>query len=133
MGGKKSKPDLMDISIELRLNAKQMERQAEKLKGQEKAERKKILEAMNTGKMDDAKVHAETVIRTRKEAINVRRFGVKMSALSQKIESAARTEQMSKTMNTTCKMLQKAMKKMDSNGVSFNSCISYILIWKILS
>ena len=55
-------------------------------------ERKKILEAMNSGKMEDAKVHAETVIRTRKEAINVRRFGVKMSALSQKIESAARTE-----------------------------------------
>lgn len=47
---------------------------------------------MNSGKMDDAKVHAETVIRTRKESINVRRFGVKMSALSQKIESAARTE-----------------------------------------
>ena len=59
-----------------------MERQAEKLKGQEKAERKKILDCMNTGKMDDAKVHAETVIRARKEAINVRRFGVKMQALS---------------------------------------------------
>ena len=42
--------------------------------------------------MDDAKVHAETVIRTRKEAIKVRRFGVKMQALSTKIESAARTE-----------------------------------------
>ena len=50
---------------------------------------------MNKNQMDEAKIHAETVIRSRKEAINVRRFGVKMSALSQKIESAARTQQMS--------------------------------------
>ena len=41
--------------------------------------------------MDNAKVYAETVIRNRKEAINVRRFGVKMAALSSKIEGAART------------------------------------------
>ena len=118
MGGKKSKPDLMDVSIELRLNAKQMEKQAQKLQAQEKKERAKILDAMNKNQMDEAKIYAETVIRTRKEAINVRRFGVKMSALSQKIESAARTQQMSQTMKTTVPLLQKAMKKMDSNGVS---------------
>ena len=31
MGNGKSKPDLMDVSIELKMNAKQMERQANKL------------------------------------------------------------------------------------------------------
>ena len=36
-------------------------------------------------------MHAETVIRQKKESISVRRFGVKMSALSSKIEGAART------------------------------------------
>ena len=91
MGNKKSKPDLMDVSIELRLNAKMMEKQASKIEAQEKAERKKILDAMNKGQVDNAKIYAETVIRQRKEAINVRRFGVKMQALSSKLESAART------------------------------------------
>ncbi len=62
---------------------------------QEKSERKKILDAMQKNKVEDAKIYAETVIRQRKEAINVRRFGVKMSALASKIESAARTNQMS--------------------------------------
>ena len=73
---------------------------------------------MNKGQMDNAKIYAETVIRQKREAINVRRFGVKMSALSQKIEGAARTQQMSETMQKTVPILQKAMKKMDSAGVS---------------
>ena len=47
---------------------------------------------MNKNQVDNAKIYAETVIRQRKEAINVRRFGVKMSALSAKLESAARTQ-----------------------------------------
>ena len=41
--------------------------------------------------MDQAKIHAETVIRERKEALNLRRFGVKMGALSLKLEIAHRT------------------------------------------
>ena len=63
MGNGKSKPDLMDVSIELKMNAKQMERQAAKLETQSKNERKKILDAMNKGQMDNAKIYAESVIR----------------------------------------------------------------------
>ena len=33
---------------------------------------------MNKGDMESAKVFAENVIRAKKEAVNVRRFGVKM-------------------------------------------------------
>ena len=118
MGGKTRKPDLMDVSIDLKLNAKMMEKQAQKLDAQERSERKKILDAMNKGQMENAKIYAETVIRQRKEAINVRRFGVKMGALAAKIEGAARTQEMSKTMANTVPALQKAMKQMDSAGVS---------------
>ena len=75
---------------------------------------------MNKGRMDDAKIYAETVIRQRKECNSVRRFGVKMSALASKIEGAARTQQMSKTMSDTIPALQKAMKQMDSAGVSIS-------------
>ena len=49
------------------------------------------MDAMNKGQMENAKIYAETVIRQRKEALNVRRFGVKMGALASKIESAARS------------------------------------------
>ena len=105
MGNKKSKPDLMDAAIELRINAKQMEKQAAKLEAKENAERKRILDALNKGQTDNAKIYAENVIRSRKEALNVRRFGVKMQALSQKLESAARTQEMSKSMQSTIPIL----------------------------
>ena len=48
--------------------------------------------------MENAKVFAENVIRNRKEAIALRRFGVKMGALAAKIESAARTNDISQTI-----------------------------------
>lgn len=44
MGNKQKKPDLMDVAIELKMTARQMERQSQKLEQQEKAERKKILD-----------------------------------------------------------------------------------------
>ncbi len=42
--------------------------------------------------MDSAKIFAENAIRNKKEALNLKRFGVKMSALASKLESAYRTQ-----------------------------------------
>ena len=56
---------------------------------------------MSKGQLDVAKIHAETVIRQKREAINVQKFGVKMGALAMKIEGAARTQEMTNTMATT--------------------------------
>ena len=58
------------------------------------------------------------MIRNRKEALNVKRFGVKMGALATKIESAARTQNISETISKTLPMLQRCMQKMDAMGVS---------------
>ena len=63
MGGKTKKPDLYDVAIDLKLNAKMMEKQAQKLETQERTERKKILTAIEKGQMENARVYAETVIR----------------------------------------------------------------------
>ena len=74
------------------MNSKQLLKQADKIEQQEAAERKKVIAYMNKGDMESAKVFAENVIRSKKEALHVRRFGVKMQALAQKVESAARTQ-----------------------------------------
>lgn len=42
--------------------------------------------------MESAKIYAENVIRNRKEALNLKRFAVKMGALAAKLESAYRTQ-----------------------------------------
>ena len=81
--------------MELKMTARSMERQSQKMEQQEKAELKKIVDALNKGNMDNAKIFAETVIRNRKEALNLKRFGVKMGALAAKLESAHRTQNVS--------------------------------------
>ena len=68
--------------------------------------------------MENAKVFAETVIRNRKEALNLKRFSVKMGALAAKLESAYRTQNISETISKTVPMLKNCMKKMDTLGVS---------------
>ena len=98
MGNSESQPDLMDVAIEMKLNSKMITKQAQKIEQQEAAEKKKVLQYMQKGDMESAKVFAENAIRAKKECLNTRRFGVKMSALASKIESAARTQQMSQTM-----------------------------------
>ena len=76
------------------------------------------MQALDKGQMENAKIYAENVIRNRKEALNLRRFGVKMGALSAKLESAYRTQEVSKQIAESIPMLKKAMKDMDSIGVS---------------
>ena len=108
----------MDVAIDLKLNAKMMDKQASKIEAQEKATRKKILTALNSGQTENAKIFAETAIATKKEAQNTRRFAAKMGALSMKIESAARTQQMSEQLKASVPALTTAMKQMEKMGVA---------------
>jgi len=91
--------------MDLKMTSRQLERQSVKLEGGEKAELTKIKTALDKGQMENAKVFAENVIRNRKEAINLRRFGVKMGALSAKLESAHRTQEMSKQISNSVPLL----------------------------
>ena len=109
---------MMDVAIELKLNAKMMDKQATKIEAQEKATRKKIVEALNKGQTENAKIFAETAIGARKEAQNTRRFAAKMGALSMKIESAARTQQMSEQLKSSVPALTTAMKQMEKMGIA---------------
>ena len=95
MGNEKSKPDLMDVSIDLKFQAKMLEKQAAKIESQEAANKKKVKQYLDKNDVESAKMFAENAIRQRKEAINTRRFGIKMGALSSKLESAARTQMVS--------------------------------------
>ena len=44
MGNSGKKPDLQDVAIELKMTARQLEKQSQKLEQGEKAERKKIVD-----------------------------------------------------------------------------------------
>ena len=48
MGNSQKKPDLFDISMELKMTSRQLEKQSQKLEAMEKAERKKVMDVSAT-------------------------------------------------------------------------------------
>ncbi len=44
MGNGQKKPDLLDVSMELRMTSRQLDKQSQKVESLEKAEKKKILD-----------------------------------------------------------------------------------------
>ena len=95
-----------------------LEKQASKIEAEEASNRKKILDAMNKGQKENAQLYAENCIRLKKESVSTRRYGLKMGALSSKIESAHRAQQMSTTLANTVPALKSAMKQMEKAGVA---------------
>lgn len=48
MGNSSKKPDLLDVAMELKMTARSLEKQSQKVEQMEKAERKKILDVIIT-------------------------------------------------------------------------------------
>ena len=118
MGNKQNAADkLLDVSMDLKLTSRQLEKDAQKVESKAKAEEKKIRQAMDKNQVENARVYAENVIRGRKEALNLRRFGAKMAALSAKLESAYRTQNVSQQIKSSVPLLSSCMKQMDKMGV----------------
>uniref|UniRef100_A0A1I8II39 Charged multivesicular body protein 1b n=1 Tax=Macrostomum lignano TaxID=282301 RepID=A0A1I8II39_9PLAT len=92
----------------LKLAAKDLERNAKQCDRSEAAERVKLRNAMLKGSMDAAQIHAENAIRQRNQALSYRRMGARidavtgsMSGVVKGMEAAMRSmnlEQMSKLM-----------------------------------
>ena len=97
MGGKASKePDLFDLAFEMQFEAKQLDKQAQKIESTMKKEEQKVLKLMNSGNNEAAKITAEGVIRMKGEALNVRRLSAQMGAVAMKLKSAERTKAITK-------------------------------------
>ena len=86
---------LMDASIEFRMQAKALEKEAERSQKQAEAQRNKAKTYMDKGDMESAKIIAGESIRYSKEATNLHRMSGKMSAVSSKLDSAVRQQQVS--------------------------------------
>ena len=50
MGNSQKKPDLLDVSMDLKMTSRQLEKQSQKLESMEKAERKKITDVSAFGR-----------------------------------------------------------------------------------
>ena len=60
---------------------------------------------------------AEGLIRMKTEAVNVRRVGAQMNAVAQKLKSADRTKEISKSVKRSMPIIQRVLKEMDKMGL----------------
>ena len=65
---------------------------------------------MDKGRMDTAQIIAGEAIRYQKEAANLNRMAGKMSAVGNKLESAARTQQVSMQIKNAVPGLKNCLK-----------------------
>ena len=75
---------------------------------------------MDKGDMASAGIIAGEAIRYQKEAASMYRMSGKMSAVGSKLESAARTQQVSMQIRNSVPALKNCLKQMEKSGVNAN-------------
>ena len=118
MGGKNSKQDLYDLTFEMKFTAKSLDKQAAKVEGNMKKEEQKVIQLMNAGNHDAARISAEGIIRMKGEALNCRRMAAQMGAVAQKLEAADRTKNISTSIKNSVPIIQRGLKQMEKIGIS---------------
>ena len=81
---------------------------------------KKIKTYMDKGDQASCQILAGEAIRYQKEAANLHRMSGKMSAVASKLESAARTQQVSMQIKNSVPALKNCLKQMEKSGVHNN-------------
>jgi hypothetical protein len=70
MGNKSSKQDLFDLTFEMKHTAKTLDKQAAKVEANMRKEEQKVINLMNSGNHEAARISAESIIRMKGEALN---------------------------------------------------------------
>lgn len=102
----------------LKFAAKDLERQAKRCEKSEKDEKVKLKKAIQKGNMEGAKIHAENSIRQKNQALNYRRMSARIDAVSQRVQTAVTTRQVTNSMAGVVKSMESAMKSMNLEKVS---------------
>ena len=118
MGNKNGKQDLFDLTFEMKFTAKNLDKQAAKVEANMKKEEQKVVNLMNMGNHEAARISAESVIRMKGEAINCRRLAAQMGAVAQKLETAERTKNISTSIKKSVPIIQKGLRQMEKIGIS---------------
>merc|ERR1719454_886130 len=92
----------------LKFTAKQVTNLSKKCEKEESAEKTKIKKAMEKGNMEGARIHAQNAIRNKTQALNYLRLSARLDSVSSKLESAIKMQQVTKTMGSVVKGMDKA-------------------------
>ncbi|XP_038078526.1 charged multivesicular body protein 1b-like [Patiria miniata] len=104
--------------FQLKFAAKQMDRNSKKCEKEEKVEKGKLKKAIQKGNADGARIHAENAIRQKNQSLNYLRMSSRIDAVSQRVQTAVTTQQVTKSMSGVVKSMNVALKSMNLEKVT---------------
>mmetsp|Transcript_5678 Transcript_5678/g.7609 ORF Transcript_5678/g.7609 Transcript_5678/m.7609 type:complete len:210 (+) Transcript_5678:63-692(+) len=116
----KQMDELNEAAFQMKWQARSLEKEASKAMANREVQMKKAKIEMDKGRMDIAQIIASEAIRYQKEAVGLNRMAGKMSAVGAKLESAARTQQVSMQIKNAVPGLKNCLKQMEKSGVAKN-------------
>jgi len=102
----------------LKFTAKQLNRLSVKCSKEEKAEKLKIKKALEKDNHDGARIHAQNAIRQKSNAQNYLRLSSRVDAVASRLESAIKMQQVTKSMGSVVKGMDKALGSMNIEQIS---------------
>jgi len=104
--------------FQLKFCAKQLDRLSKKAEKEQKANEKKVRQALEKGNQDVARIYAENAIRKKSESLNYLRMSGKVDAVAGRVKSAQVMKGVSKNMGSVVKSLDKAINSMELQKIS---------------
>ncbi|TRY62214.1 hypothetical protein TCAL_11070 [Tigriopus californicus] len=109
---------MMDMLFQLKFSGKQLERLSKKAEKDQRAQEKKVKDALSKGNVEGARIYAENAIRKKNESLNYLRMAGKIDAVHSRVQSAATMKAMAKNMEVVVKSLDKAINSMELQKIS---------------
>ena len=109
---------VQDHLFNLKFTSKQLIKQSQKMEKQEKTERNKIKMAIQKGNLDGAKIYAENAIRMKNQSLNYLRLSSRIDAVANRVETAVRMNQVTKSMGGIVKGMDEVLKTLDTEKIT---------------
>jgi len=104
--------------FQLKFTSKQLARLSKKCEKEEKAEKEKIRKCLEKDNNDGARIHAQNAIRQKNNAQNYLRLSSRVDAVSSRLESAIKMQQVTKSMGSVVKGMDKVLGSMNVEAIS---------------
>lgn len=113
-----NKISLEDNLIDMRITSKQMQRAAKKCEKNEKSAIEKLKKAIKQGNSEGARIYGQDAIREKNQALNCLRMASRIDAVSSRIETAVRMNDVSSAMKSVVKGMDRGLAAMDPEQIS---------------
>jgi len=104
---------LMKAQIELKMAAKQMQRESKKAQSEEKKQKDLVAHYIKQGNEPSARIAAENSIRAHSQAYNYLKMSSRVDAVAGRVQQACATGRVTKNMTQVVRSMESAMKSMN--------------------